>query len=95
VRTPKQFAAYLSTERMASECHRYMQRGIAHALAGDEAIAIDDLRAAAAEFDRLTDNMKPFAVRARQLIAAIENGTAREQLASWYEANKRVHGIKD
>ncbi len=95
VRTPKLFATYLSTEPMLSECHRLLQRGIAHALAGEDALAIADLHAAAVELDGLTDNMKPFAVRARDLVAAIENGSAQELLAEWYEANKRVHGIKE
>lgn len=95
VRTPKLFAAYLGKERLASDCHRDMQRGIAHTLAGDDKAAIADLRAAAVQFDGLTDNMKPYAVQARQLVAAIKAGTGRELLDAWYEANKRVHGIKD
>ena len=73
--------------------HNRLQRGIAEALSGNEEAAYRHLADAIELYDAAgLDWCAEYVAKARRLVAALDGGTAKDLLETWYQANRKAHG---
>jgi len=96
IRTLAGLSALLAKERWASTHHLSFQRGVAAALQGDTAAATRHLADAIQLYEADgRDWCADFIQRANALLHALQAKSAPALLlASWYEANRKEHGVR-